>query len=102
MESMSGRRTGWGAALVAVALLAGACGGGGDDSGGAGGTTTSADAGEPQAGGEIIYGVEAETPGGFCLPEAQLAVSGIQVARSMFETLTAPDENGNYAPFLAK
>jgi len=96
------------ALLVVLALLvAAACsgdGGGGDSAGGGGGagSTTSADVGEPVSGGTLVYGVEAETSGGFCLPEAQLAVSGIQVARSMYETLTVPDEEGVYVPFLAE
>lgn len=93
------------AAVVALVLAAGACGGGSDKSGvdsGGGGAQTTVAAGRPVTGGTIVYGVEAETAGGFCLPEAQLAVSGIQVARSMYETLTAPNEKGDYVPFLAK
>ena len=96
------------AVLLALMLTAGACGGGdsdddsGDDSGGTGGTPTTEGEAEPVSGGDVVYGVEAETAGGFCLPEAQLAVSGIQVARSMYETLTAPNENGEYVPLLAE
>ena len=58
--------------------------------------------GTPVAGGEITYGLEAETASGWCLPEAQLAISGIQVARAIYDTLTAPDENGEIKPFLAE
>ncbi len=94
-------------AAVVVALVSGACGGGdGDDSAGSSGdgaaTTTSAETGDPESGGTLVYGLEAETAGGFCLPEAQLAVSGIQVARSMYETLTAPNADGEYVPLLAE
>ncbi|HMJ75578.1 MAG TPA: ABC transporter substrate-binding protein, partial [Iamia sp.] len=46
--------------------------------------------------------LEAETSGGYCLPEAQLAVSGIEVARSIYDTLTAPNEDGEIVPFLAE
>ena len=93
------------AVVTALVLFAAACGGGGgdDSEGGAGGTPSTTEvAGEPTPGGTLVYGVEAETAGGFCLPEAQLALSGIQVARSMYETLTAPNENGEYVPFLAE
>jgi peptide/nickel transport system substrate-binding protein len=84
-------------ALAATALFAAGCGGGdGDGDGG------SEDAGPPQRGGSIVYGLEAETPGGYCLPEAQLAISGIQVARSMFDTLTVPGEDGKMVPYLAR
>ena len=48
----------------------------------------------PSPGGEIVYGLEAETSGGWCLPEAQLAIAGIQVARAIYDTLTVPDDNG--------
>ena len=91
--------------VTALVLFAAACGGGGgdDSEGGADATpSTTEAAGEPTPGGTLVYGVEAETAGGFCLPEAQLALSGIQVARSMYETLTAPNENGEYVPLLAK
>ena len=87
-----------------MVLVAGACGGDDDDDGGTGGGDPSenGDAGTPVAGGEITYGLEAETASGWCLPEAQLAISGIQVARAIYDTLTAPDENGDIKPFLAE
>jgi peptide/nickel transport system substrate-binding protein len=46
--------------------------------------------------------MEAETTGGWCLPEAQLAAAGIQVARAIYDTLTIPDNQNNYVPFLAQ
>jgi peptide/nickel transport system substrate-binding protein len=61
-----------------------------------------ATAGTPTPGGQLVYGLEAETDDGYCLPEAQLAISGMQVARAIYDTLTVPDANGGYAPYLAK
>ena len=60
-------------------------------------------AGKPERGGQLVYGLEAEVgTTGYCLPEAQLAISGMQVARSLYDTLTVPDEDGDYVPYLAK
>ncbi len=95
------RRVTAAAALVlAASLLVAACGGGSDESGGGG--SGGDDPGTPVAGGTVTYGVEAETAGGWCLPEAQLAISGIQVARAIYDTLTAPDADAVYQPYLAK
>jgi peptide/nickel transport system substrate-binding protein len=94
--------------LFSISLIAAACGGDDDDSssgenkGGGANNTTVADDSEPVPGGELTYGLEAETNGGFCLPEAQLAISGIQVARTLYDTLTAPNEQGEIEPFLAE
>jgi peptide/nickel transport system substrate-binding protein len=60
------------------------------------------DAGEPVRGGSIAYGLEAETTGGFCLSDAQLAISGIMVARTVYDTLTVPNDEGGYVPWLAE
>ena len=103
-----------GAGLLALALVASACGG--TKSGDAGNKTTlkSAgltskdgesglkDAGDPVRGGTLTYGVEADSQAGYCLPEAQLAMSGIQVARAIYDPLVTPDAKGGYAPYLAK
>ena len=89
------------AAVMALALLATACGGGGDDSGG-GGSSAGGDEGTPTPGGKVTYGLEAETADGWCLPEAQLAISGIMVARTVYDTLTRPDAEGKYEPWLAE
>ena len=83
---------------VALALLATACGGGKGD----GGTASGADVGDPVRGGSVTYGLEAETGDGWCLQEAQLAISGIMVARSIYDTLTAPNAEGEYVPYLAR
>jgi peptide/nickel transport system substrate-binding protein len=87
------------AALVAVAAVAvAACGGGDDD----GGRSEGEESGTPRQGGTVVYGLGAETPGGWCLPEAQLAQPGIQVARTIYDTLTVPDEKGDFQPYLAE
>src|SRR5690349_15528886 len=40
------------------------------------------EAGEPERGGQLVYGLEAEVSDkGYCLPEAELAISGMQVAK---------------------
>lgn len=59
-------------------------------------------AGKPRRGGEITFGIEAETTGGWCLPQAQLAAGGIQVATAVYDTLTVVDAKGDYVPYLAK
>lgn len=93
------RSTRWMAALVAVVAVAvAACGGGDDD----GGRSEGEETGTPQQGGKVVYGLGAETPGGWCLPEAQLAQPGIQVARTIYDTLTVPDEKGDFQPYLAE
>ena len=88
------------ALVLALAMLAAACGGGGDDSGGA--VTPPATRAPPTPGGKVVYGLEAETTDGWCLPEAQLAISGIMVARSIYDTLTRPTADGTYEPWLAE
>jgi peptide/nickel transport system substrate-binding protein len=67
-----------------------------------GGDDDDADAGPPQYGGRMVYGLEAETTNGWCLQEGQLAISGIQVARTIYDTLTVPDGDGGFQPFLAE
>ena len=63
----------------------------------------------PKRGGKVVYGLEAETGAskdgvstGWCMPEAQLAISGLQVGRALFDPLVVPDADGNYVPYLAK
>jgi len=74
------------AAVVGAALVVAACGGGKSSGGGGGGGEAT---GKPVAGGDLVYGLEAENSGGWCLPEGQLAISGIQVARSVYDTLSS-------------
>jgi peptide/nickel transport system substrate-binding protein len=97
------------AAVASLALLAAACGGSSDSSSeGSSGDGTSNESGgtsgsdTPTVGGEVSYGLEAETSGGWCLAEAQLAISGIQVARAIYDTLTVPDSKGDYSGSLAE
>ena len=44
---------------------------------------------EPVRGGQIVYGLEAETSH-FCLSSAQVAVSGMQVMRAIYDPLVVP------------
>jgi peptide/nickel transport system substrate-binding protein len=87
--------------VLALALVAAACGGGGDDGGGGGGDAAG-DEGTPTPGGKVVYGLEAETTDGWCLPEAQLAIGGIMVADAIYDTLTRPNAEGDYEPWLAE
>ncbi|MCB1026638.1 MAG: ABC transporter substrate-binding protein [Microthrixaceae bacterium] len=85
-ERPPGRRTALGAALCGVAVLAGPL----------------AACTPPPAENVVVYGLEAENDGGWCLPESQMSIAGLQSTRAMFDPLTVPDENGEYVPFLAK
>jgi len=89
--------------LLAIALVASACAS--VESGStqvSGGDDDDAGVGPPQYGGRLVYGLEAETTNGWCLPEGQLAIAGIQVARSVYDTLTVPNGDGEFVPFLAQ
>lgn len=90
------------AGLLALSLVAAACGGGDDSGDGGSDDGGGGDTGTPVAGGNLSYGLEAETSGGWCLPESQLAISGIQVAKTIYDTLTAPNDKDEYVPFLAE
>src|SRR4051812_47526962 len=86
-------------------MVTAACGGGSGGSGGSGNatqTTVNDTNLKPEPGGSATLALEADTTGGWCLSEAQLAIAGIQVARSIYDTLTVPDNKGGYAPFLAQ
>lgn len=61
-----------------------------------------AGAATPKPGGEVRFGLEAETTGGYCLSQANLAISGIQVVAAIYDTLTAPNTKGEYVPNLAE
>jgi peptide/nickel transport system substrate-binding protein len=52
-------------------------------------------------GGELTFGIEAETTN-YCLPRAQLAISGIQVVAAIYDTLTVPNAKGEAVPYLAE
>jgi peptide/nickel transport system substrate-binding protein len=85
-----------------LALFAAACGGGGGGGGTGAKTNIPKDKGKPVEGGSVTYGLEAETLGGFCPPTAQLAAGGIQVFQALYDTLTVPNDKGEYVPYLAK
>jgi peptide/nickel transport system substrate-binding protein len=56
----------------------------------------------PKRGGSVVFALEAETPTGYCLPDATLAASGIQVVNAIYDTLVALNSKGEYVPYLAK
>jgi peptide/nickel transport system substrate-binding protein len=91
-----------------LALLAASCGESSEETKdqsrreGANVETGLAEAGDPVRGGRIVYGVEAETTGGFCLPEAQLGPAGHLVRQAIYDSLTYMDKNSQAKPFLAK
>ncbi|MEZ5268534.1 MAG: hypothetical protein R2789_08210 [Microthrixaceae bacterium] len=64
------------AGLLALSLVAAACGGGDDSGDGGSDDGGGGDTGTPVAGGNLSYGLEAETSGGWCLPESQLGDLG--------------------------
>ena len=59
-------------------------------------------AGAPKHGGSAVFALEAETTTGYCLPDATLVPSGIQVANAIYDTLAALNTKGEYVPYLAK
>ena len=50
----------------------------------------------------VTFALEAETSGGWCLPQAQLAAGGMQVSVAIYDTLTTINSKGEYVPYLAK
>jgi peptide/nickel transport system substrate-binding protein len=89
--------------MFVLVLALSACSSSSKSSSGSGGSNTATTTpGKPKEGGSITIATEAETTGGWCLPEAQLAAAGIQVARAIYDTLTVPDAHNNYVPFLAQ
>jgi peptide/nickel transport system substrate-binding protein len=57
---------------------------------------------KPVYGGSVVYAQDAEDAGGLCLPEAQLDAAGINYARTIYDTLTVPNAEGKFIPFLAQ
>jgi peptide/nickel transport system substrate-binding protein len=78
------------AALTSVAAPAGA------------GARTSDQAKGPKRGGSAVFALEAETPTGYCLPDATLAASGIQVVNAIYDSLVTLNTKGEYVPYLAE
>ena len=56
----------------------------------------------PKPGGSVVYGLEAETGGGWCPPTARLAISGIEVGAAIYDTLMVPNTKNEMVPYLAK
>jgi len=93
------------AILMALVLVAGACGDDDDDATDTtlGGTedTEPVDEGEPQIGGSLTVGLEAETnswlPG-----ESAIASPGWEINVTLFDQLMARSDDGEIVPFLAE
>jgi peptide/nickel transport system substrate-binding protein len=96
------RRRSLAASVVGLTLFAAACSSGGSGGGANNASTTPTTAGTPQSGGSVEWALPAETSGGWCLPEAQLAISGIQIARAIYDPLTQADAHEVYRPWLAQ
>jgi peptide/nickel transport system substrate-binding protein len=101
------RRATWLPLLLALALVAGACGGGDDED-----TTDTTRGGgvvdedvestsDPVPGGALVYGIGAETDGWNPVRNAW-APEGIQVARAVYDPLAMFDPDGVAQPFLAE
>ena len=89
------------AMLMVLALVAAACSSS-SDSGGKKSSGGTGDEGTPQSGGTLTYALEGGTTD-FCIPSAQLAISGILVVEAVYDTLTRPTQDPDvYAPYLAK
>jgi peptide/nickel transport system substrate-binding protein len=92
------RKASWGTGLaltLAATMFAAAT------VGGAANAASSPRAGAQKSGGNITFGLEAETTD-YCLSRAQLANSGIEVATAIYEELTVPNDKGVAVPYLAK
>jgi len=94
---------------LALSLTAAACGGDdsskGDDGGDVKDPVVSGQeeaTGPPQPGGSLVFGLEAESSGGYCLPTAQLAASGMTTASAVYDTLFMFDDNFEPIPWLAE
>src|SRR5215813_8812439 len=59
-------------------------------------------ASSPKPGGSLVYGLEAETGGGWCPSTARLAISGIEVGAAVYDTLMVPNTKNEMVPYLAK
>ena len=82
------------AAAVAIALVTVAFTG-------VGGASVRHRAHQAKSGGDITFGLEAETTA-YCLTKGQYAISGIQVIAAVYDTLTVPNSKGVATPYLAK
>lgn len=88
------------ALVVVLGLVLAACGGGddGDDGEGEGPEDVS---GDPVPGGDLVYGIEAETDG--LNPTANnFAIAAVIMGRAVFDPLAQFDEDGVAQPYLAE
>jgi len=99
---MSGTRRGRAGVAVGVVALIAALSSAAAAPAGADRRVGVPDAAKPKSGGSVDFGLEAETTGGFCIPDATLAASGLQVVAAIYDTLTVLNAKGEYVPYLAK
>jgi peptide/nickel transport system substrate-binding protein len=95
--------------VIVLMLLASACGGSpdakeddGSDVRSVKGESGLSSAGTPVRGGRLVYAIEAESSDGYCLPETNLAVSGVLVRQALYDTLSVVNSEGKTVPNLAK
>lgn len=97
------------ALLLAVGLVAAGCGGGDDSDSGSGsgepedaqeGSDNPDEGAEPTIGGELTYAIEANTSPNWVPSQMQCAISCQMVARSVYDPLTLPNEDGEIEGFL--
>jgi len=55
-----------------------------------------------QSGGSLTFALVGETTGGWCMPQAELASNGIEVALAVYDPLMTVNSKGDYVPYLAK
>jgi peptide/nickel transport system substrate-binding protein len=90
------------ALTLAFVVTVAACGQSGGGTAGSTGSSGSAGKGTPKSGGSLTYALDGKTTN-FCIPSAQLAISGIMVANAVYDTLTVPTRDPlKYAPYLAQ
>jgi len=102
------------ALVISVSVVAAACGGddkksdntsGGAETTAAPGSTaapTTEAAMEPQAGGSLVMGIEADTSNPWRPAEMLCAIACHQVIRNIYDTLAMPNEDGGWSPYLAE
>ncbi len=56
----------------------------------------------PVPGGKLVFGVEADTSSPWKPAEMVCAISCHQIIRNIFDTLTLPNEDGSWSPYLAE
>jgi peptide/nickel transport system substrate-binding protein len=68
---------------------------------GVGSASTSTATPAAKSGGDLTFGVEYGTTA-FCPPSQQWAISGIQIASAIYDTLVVPNSKGKMVPYLAE